>query len=378
MTSCAAQPPSTQVPLGPTSGLLAAGPGLPAGFPRAVDSPLAWEGAQFANEEEYVLRMNEADVEEANNALRCFKELGRQGYEVSRDNFPLPNLGKRLEALRLEVHQGRGFGVVRGLNPKEYSVEDLSMLQLGLQCYIANRHGRQDRKGNMMVHIVADDSSAAAAGHHRHSTNPITFHNEEAGDIVSWMTRSTAASGGRCIIASCYTVYNVLAKDRPDLLRVLAGADWPFALPQFQCRPILFHHEGRLMMNFGRTPLIGNETHPRCESLPSLSERQLEALDAVEKIARATELAITTRPGDLHFINNLAVLHRRQGFVDGAAAAEKRHLVRMRLRDDQLGWAIPDELRNEWYQAFDEHRRSKVWHLVPMPPGYYPLRAQPN
>lgn len=57
-----------------------------------------------------------------------------------------------------------------------------------------------------------------------------TFHNEEAGDLVSWLTRSTAASGGRCIIASGYTVYNVLASERPDLVRALAGSDWPFSL----------------------------------------------------------------------------------------------------------------------------------------------------
>ena len=47
-------------------------------------------------------------------------------------------------------------------------------------------------------------------------------------------------------------------------------------------------------MNFGRTSLLGNATHPRSAGLPLLSARQLEALDAVEKIARATELEITT------------------------------------------------------------------------------------
>jgi hypothetical protein len=57
-----------------------------------------------------------------------------------------------------------------------------------------------------------------------------TFHNEEAGDIVSWLTRGAAASGGKCVIASATTVYNVLAATRPDLVRVLARSDWPFAL----------------------------------------------------------------------------------------------------------------------------------------------------
>lgn len=57
-----------------------------------------------------------------------------------------------------------------------------------------------------------------------------TFHNEEAGDVVSWLTRSTAATGGKCIIASGHTVFNVLAATKPELIRTLARSDWPFAM----------------------------------------------------------------------------------------------------------------------------------------------------
>lgn len=131
-------------------------------------------------------------------------------------------------------------------------------------------------------------------------------------------------------------------------------------------------------MNFGRTPLIGNETHRRPPHLPTLSPRQREALDAIEKTARATELELVTKAGDIHFINNLAVLHRREGFVNGDSVTERRHLVRMRLRDDELGWAIPKDLQREWSESFDETQKRKVWHLEPVPSGYFPLRKQPN
>lgn len=57
-----------------------------------------------------------------------------------------------------------------------------------------------------------------------------SFHNEEAGDVVSWLTRDTAVKGGKCILASGHTVYNVLATARPDMIRTLAGSDWPFSL----------------------------------------------------------------------------------------------------------------------------------------------------
>lgn len=59
-------------------------------------------------------------------------------------------MGQKLDGIRQEVHKGKGFGVIRGLDPEKYSVEDLTMLYLGLQSFVANRQGRQDSKGNMM------------------------------------------------------------------------------------------------------------------------------------------------------------------------------------------------------------------------------------
>ncbi|RSL66787.1 hypothetical protein CEP54_003580 [Fusarium duplospermum] len=346
--------------------------GLPEGWPRVLDEAMAWTGNQFADESDYIHTLSESDLQEAENALRVFKALGLDGDLVSRDNFPLPTLGPRLDEIRRDVHDGKGFGVIRGLDPLKYSIEDLTVMYLGIQSYIANRHGRQDRKGNMLVHIVADNSSKLKAGHHRHSTSPI-----EAGDVVSWLTRSTAASGGKCIIASAYTVYNVLAASRPDMIRTLARSDWPFAIPHFQCRPVLFHHEGRVIMNFGRVALTGNAVHPRPANLPTVTPRQMEALDAIEAIAKAAQLEIGTQAGDIHFINNLAVLHRREGFVNGEAPRERRHLVRMRLRDDDFGWELPADLRQEWSAAFNQEA-PKIWHLEPMPDGFFPLRSQAN
>lgn len=130
-------------------------------------------------------------------------------------------------------------------------------------------------------------------------------------------------------------------------------------------------------MNFGRTPLLGNAAHPRPAHLPQVSERQREALDAVEAVAQATQLEITTRAGDMHFINNLAVLHRREGFVDGAGAREKRHLVRMRLRSAARRWDVPAPLQREWEDAFATEGR-ETWHLEPMPGDAFPLRKYPN
>lgn len=352
--------------------------GLPNGFPRALDTESAWVGLDMTrNADDFILKLTSSDIAELETALAFFKGLALGGDHVTRENFPLPALAERLAQVSRDIHSGRGFALVRGLDPKKYPVEDLTLLFLGIQSHIADTQGRQDKKGNMLVHIVADSSTEQKAQHHRHSTAAITFHTEEAGHLVSWQTRNTAASGGKCIIASGHTIYNVLAATRPDMIRLLARSDWPFAFPRFHCRPILFHHDGNVIINFGRTPLTGSAAHPRSDSLPKLSARQLEALDSIEAIAKATQLEIATQAGDMHFINNLTVLHRREGFVDGSDPTQKRHLVRMLLRDSKQGWAIPKELQREWFEAFDKDA-DRVWHLEPMPEGFFPLRINTN
>jgi len=69
---------------------------------------------------------------------------------VSRDNFPLPTLGPKLAGASNDLHHGRGFCLIRGLDPRKFAVEDLTLVYLGVQSYIADRRGRQDGKGNML------------------------------------------------------------------------------------------------------------------------------------------------------------------------------------------------------------------------------------
>ncbi|KAG7132295.1 Taurine hydroxylase-like protein SAT17 like [Verticillium longisporum] len=312
-------------------------PGLPGGFSAVLNTESSWTGQDFSlDSRKYILNLSAADIKELENALEMFKNSGQDGDNVTRDTFDLPVLGDTLCQVSQDVNSGRGFAVVRGLDPRKYCVEDLTLLYLGIQVYIANEQGRQDKKGNMLVHIIADNSTAQHAEHHRHSTSSIV-----------------------------------------NIIRTLARSDWPFALPRFHCRPILFNHQGKVIINFGRAPLLGSAAHPRPEHLPALSARQVEALDAVEAIAQATQLEIQTQAGDMHFINNLVVLHRREGFVNGEGSHEKRHLVRMILRDSQLGWAIPDELKRDWFDAFEKDA-DRAWHLEPMPEGFFPLRINTN
>lgn len=69
---------------------------------------------------------------------------------VSKETFPLPILDKRLEDISKELHFGRGFAILRGLEPKKYTPLDNIIIYAGVTSYIAETRGCQDGWGNMI------------------------------------------------------------------------------------------------------------------------------------------------------------------------------------------------------------------------------------
>lgn len=140
---------------------------LPKGFPSYVSVKLAWSGPDMTNEREYVYHLTYEEKEEIDSALRFFKGtirfllsmlknadspagLGLDGDIINSSNFPLPTLQQPLKDLSSEIHDGRGFFVVRGIEQERYSTEEVTMIFLGIQSYIADKRGRQDEVGNMI------------------------------------------------------------------------------------------------------------------------------------------------------------------------------------------------------------------------------------
>jgi len=102
-------------------------------------------------------------------------------------------------------------------------------------------------------------------------------------------------------------------------------------------------------------------------------------LTLVQALAEKHKITIPTQRGDLHFFNNLALVHRRDAME--VEPGGKRHLVRMYLRNEALAWKIPEMLdrtsgREEAYRLGEDVEQ--VWHIEPMPDVFFPLIRKPN
>ena len=276
-----------------------------------------------------------------------------------------------------DLYAGRGFGIVRGLNPDDYELADLTAIYLGITSYIAEVRGKQDQRGSMLIHVIkrgGEREEDVRFDTEYGEDKP--FHTDTVTDTLCLFTQNLAAAGGSSVLASAWTVYNELARTRPDLIHTLAAPDWPFDTfgrdPAFYRRALLYFHDNKLITSFSRRLLVGHAPFStRTRGIPGLTEAQAEALDAVHFAARKCEIKPRMERGDLRFVNNMAVLHRREAFVNprGEDAARGRHLVRMWLHNDEgMCWKLPAPLRLAWARVFEDQdeQRAERWDLAPV------------
>lgn len=79
---------------------------------------------------------------------------------------------------------------------------------------------------------------------------------------------------------------------------------------------------------------------------------------------------LSAKKGDLLFANDMALVHAREGFDDGADVM-KRHLVKMHFRDPDQGWGIPPSLEKEWKMVYCSNEpdgtRKETWDIFHKP-----------
>jgi len=323
---------------------------LPPKFPEKLTGPLVWEGKDFTDERDWTFVLSDAQLKEIHDALVHFKckpstaplfslligilALEKPIAHVSQATFPLPSLSPPLRAEARILQSGRGFFVLRGLQPDNYSVEDNIIIYAGVSSYIGSVRGRQDTKiidgikrSSMLNHIkdLSKTSVAGKIGAPAYTTDKQVFHTD-AGDIVSLFSLNTAAKGGESKLASAWRVYNELATTRPDIIKTLSE-DWDFdgyGNPEkpYSSRPLLFHTEAtstspdHVVINYARRGFTGFLHLPRSTSIPPITEAQAEALDALHFLADRFSLRLDFQKGDVQYVNNMSIFHARNEFTD--------------------------------------------------------------
>ncbi|KAG6873161.1 hypothetical protein C0995_002010 [Termitomyces sp. Mi166 len=341
---------------------------LPPGFPQELVSPLVWECKDWQSEKQWVYDLSNAELREIDDAVHHFRSMNLPFGYISKETFPLPTLGNALMKLTNELHYGRGFFVLRTIPVASYSREDNVLIYAGVSSWVAPLRGLQDKDGGVLSHIKDLTSTyPGSIGGPAYTTDKQVFHTDQGSDIVSLFALETATEGGVSRISSSWRVYNELAKTRPDLIKTLSEPwpvdEWDEKYP-FTLRPLLYYLDEKIIIQYARRYFTGFLGLPRSSTIPPITEAQAEALDALHFLAEKFSLGLNFQKGDIQYINNLSIFHARDGFRD--EGERTRHLLRFWLRNEELGWKIPEPLLPLWEKTFDVTPEAQTFAFEPV------------
>lgn len=152
-----------------------------------------------------------------------------------------------------------------------------------------------------------------------------------APDLFLLLCIRQSVEGGALELVHLRDIYRALAS-RPDVIETLKapfhfdrrGQQQPDEAPTTE-KPILFEQNGRQGITYLRSYVDHGHDH---DGVPPLSDRQREALEALDGVLTSGSDMLTgrLRDGELAIFDNLAVLHGRTTFAD--TAERKRLLLR--------------------------------------------------
>lgn len=311
----------------------------------ARTEPSAWTAqALEAQRDKWVSRFSSEELDELAAALALAKSEGVTVDTVSKASFPLPKLGNRMAQIATELEDGIGVTLMRGIPVVNYLKEDLELLYAGLGSYLGTLLP-QSTAGERIGIVANTGKSLASGARGTKTSDQLPFHTDRS-DVIGLLCVREAVKGGESYIVSAPQLYNVMLRDRPDLLHVLCQPFWhrrtaweAGGLDSIYPLPVFGIENNKFAVRYLRAFIKAAQELPET---PRLTSEQIEALDMVDRLCMDEELLVRMpfEPGDVQWLNNFVAFHGRAAFEDHADPDRGRFLYRLWL-SSPLSRALP-------------------------------------
>jgi len=308
---------------------------------REIDGPIAWTRATLASGDGRV-RLSQECVEEllAVAALLCANPLPVPALDPV--DFDLTHCRRAMADIRGALDLGPGFAIVDRLPLERIGRAEAVSLFWLLGSLIA-RPVAQKWDGTM-VYDVRDTGRAPGNGVRPDLTNvEQSFHTDNSYNLcppeyVGLLCVHPAMEGGVSRIVSLVSAHNEMRRRRRDLLARLYQ---PFYFDrQREHAPDDAMTTRHPIFEVDAERLHGRLSRFQVRNGQALAGVSLDApgeaaLDELDRIMEQPDLRMDFHfeVGQMQFVNNRQIAHKRTAFNDWPEPERKRHLIRLWLRD---------------------------------------------
>ncbi|KAL4791029.1 hypothetical protein BDV19DRAFT_371329 [Aspergillus venezuelensis] len=324
-------------------------------FPKSISGPTFWKAKDYRDApERWTHRFNEEEVAELSATADAFLAAKIPLTGITTANFPLPKLSALFATLREDLLNGKGFILFKGLPVTEWGNHKSAVAYMGLGTYLGY-FVSQNSRGHVLGHVKdlgEDPTQIDSVRIYR--TNARQYFHADDSDIVGLLCIARALEGGESDIVSTHNVYNTLAAERPDVLKILIEPIWYFdrkgetskGQDEYIRTSVIYLERGpnpRVYTKWDPYYVCSLTRFSEKGLVPPLSEKQLEALQVLEETCQRLSLHMILEVGDIQFVSNSHVLHARTAYKDFAPPAPRRHLMRLWLStpEGEGGWRLP-------------------------------------
>lgn len=316
-----------------------------------VDKPIldarAWRGETLAADGGWVTQLSQQQITSLYGLAAALPTESADWLQFDIKQIMSAPVAEVFAQASAELASGKGFVLLRGLDASD--VERLRRVFW----VIGNGLGvpvMQNARGEILS-IVADRFAGAERGvdtRGYESNDELRFHCD-GGDCIGMSCVRQAPQGGKNGLVSLYTIYNEILAHHPQYLDVLKQG-YPLYSRKEKGDAESLKNLGKVQQT--RIPVFSWQAERMSAWLniqlaelaaqvsgQDFSDAERDALVCVEQIANRADMQLTFKqePGDVLFINNLAVMHRREKYIDVQEQDGKRMLYRMwiNLHDSQ-------------------------------------------
>jgi hypothetical protein len=302
-----------------------------------TEAHAAWRGSDIQHDESWKYKQTPDDVNELIAAERHARSTGKPMAAWQKDDFPLPRLAANIRNWMTELDRGRGFILLKGFPVAAHDEATCAHVYWGLGLHMG-RAISQNTDGDLLGHVRDTGADPKAHGVRLYKTRAEQDFHTDGADIIGLFCLQPAKAGGVSRIVSSVAVYEEIRRRAPEAAAVLfhpfpfdtqnqqkPGQEAWFEMPI--CRQ---DGEGRVSMFFIPWYIRESQTHA---DAPRLSALQSRAIAAIEEIANDPRLYLDMQfeRGDMQFLKNATILHKRTEYEDYDEPARKRHLLRLWL-----------------------------------------------
>jgi hypothetical protein len=296
-----------------------------------------WRRADVRDPTLWTHVLDTAELDDLDRLVRRVR--GRTIATLSRDVVVDGPLARAASRWRDSLENGLGFVLVRGVPVDELAPPDLELAYAALGLHLGTSVP-QNLSGEHLTHVRDTGADPTQPSTRLYTTRAEQEFHTDGADVIGLLCLRTSRSGGASRIASSSAIVQEIQRSDPELFRVLFD-DFPWHYQEpglaalwFQ-RPIctvpVTGPEGARLNTFFIPWYIRRSQE--LDDAPRLTELQVRAISAIETLANqdSFHLDMSFEPGDLQWLKNAAILHKRTAYEDHDAPEQKRHLLRLWL-----------------------------------------------